>query len=132
MKLQRYIVEFGIGADMHGQNVTKAAQRAVKDAVSRSCLCGLFDIFDIKTPDAMHIHLKVGCPFPDRLDRKAVMSAVPFGSVDLEAVSGGLDVPGLHLPALGEGDSIVIAVAALTVLIDTSAFSSGKTEGSAP
>ena len=37
----RYIIEFGMGTDFHGQDVTKAACKAVKDAVSRSCLCGL-------------------------------------------------------------------------------------------
>ena len=41
--LQRYIVELGTGADLHGADMTKAARRAVKDAISRSCLCGLVD-----------------------------------------------------------------------------------------
>ena len=39
--LKRYIVEFGMGADLHGGDVTKAAVKAVKDATSRSCLCGM-------------------------------------------------------------------------------------------
>lgn len=43
---------------------------------------------------------------------------VPFGSVTVEAVAGGLTVKGLYLPALGEGDNIMVAVAALTVYID--------------
>jgi len=44
MTKKRFVVELGYGADLHGGDVTKAAQRAVKDAISRSCLCGLFDI----------------------------------------------------------------------------------------
>ncbi len=118
MGLERYIVEIGLGADLHGGDVTKAAQRAIKDAVSRSCLCGLFDILHLADPGKMHIAVKIGCPDPARLERDRVLEAVPFGSKTLEAVEGGLGVRGLALPALGAGDTIVIAVAALTVYVD--------------
>ncbi len=47
-----------------------------------------------------------------------VLKAVPFGSTKLEVVEGGLSVRGLHVPELGEGDTIVVAVAALTVYVD--------------
>jgi uncharacterized protein (TIGR02058 family) len=120
MALQRYIVEIGTGADLHGGDVTKAAQRAVKDAISRSCLCGLIDIFHLDSPDKMHVEIKIGCPAPDRLNRDEVLAAVPFGTKTLAAVEGGLTVRGLALPALGPGDTIVVAVAALTVSIDVS------------
>ena len=116
--LKRYIVEIGTGADLHGGDVTKAAQRAIKDAVSRSCLCGLVDILGIDNPNRMHIEVKIGCPNPGKLDGAKVLEAVPFGTKTLAAVEGGLGVRGLALPALGEGDTIVIAVAALTVYID--------------
>jgi len=119
VNLQRYIVEIGTGADLHGGDVTKAAQRAIKDAVSHSCLCGLFDIVGIKDPNQMHIQIKVACPYPEKLDHDQVTKAVPFGTTQLEAVQGGLAVRGLDLPELGEGDTIVVAVAALTVYINT-------------
>lgn len=32
--IKRYVVEFGYGVDLHGQDVNKAAQKAVKDAIS--------------------------------------------------------------------------------------------------
>lgn len=116
--LKRYVVEFGLGADLHGGDMTKAAQRAVKDAMSRSCLCGLFDIFGLDSPDQMHVEIKVGCPRPDLVDKTEIKQAVPFGTTSLQVVSGGLAVRGLELPALGEGDTIAIAVAALTVSVD--------------
>lgn len=119
MALQRFIVEIGTGADLHGGDVTKATQKAIKDAVSHSCLCGLFDIVGIKDPNQMHIYVKVACPDPEKLDREEVLKAVPFGSTELEVVPGGLSVRGLELPELGEGDTIVVVVAALTVYIDT-------------
>lgn len=119
MGRKRFIVEFGTGADLHGGDVTRAAQKAIKDAVSHSCLCGLVDIFGVKDPNEMHIEARVGCPYPERVDKDDVRKAIPFGTVNLEVVPGGLAVPGLSLPALGEGDEIVIAVAALTVYVDT-------------
>jgi uncharacterized protein (TIGR02058 family) len=118
MTRQRYIVEIGTGADLHGGDVTKAAQKAIKDAVSHSCLCGLFDILKIDNPNQMHIELKIACPYPEKVNREEVQRAVPFGTVNLEVVPGGLSVRGLHLPELGEGDTIVVAVASLTVYID--------------
>ena len=44
----RYIIEFGMGTDFHGQDVSKAAAKAVKDAVSRSCLCGLSEVLRLE------------------------------------------------------------------------------------
>jgi len=118
MRRERYIVEFGTGADLHGGDVTKAAQKAIKDAISHCCLCGLFDILHIQDPNRMDIEVKIGCPHPEKIDRLAVLSAVPFGKTQLEVVDGGLSVPGLTLPELGPGDTIVIAVAALTVYVN--------------
>jgi uncharacterized protein (TIGR02058 family) len=118
MGRKRFIIEMGSGADLHGEDVTKAAQRAVKDAISRSCLCGLSDIFGINNPNEMYIEARIGCPYPERLDKAEVIKMIPFGSVNLEVVPGGLTVPGLKLPMLGEGEQIVIVVAALTVFID--------------
>ena len=115
---KRYIVEIGTGADLHGGDVTKAAQRAVKDAISRSCLCGLFDILGIDSPNRMHVAIKLGCPHPEEIRKAEVLQMVPFGTKELEVVAGGLGVRGLNLPELGPGDTIVIAVAALTVYID--------------
>ena len=118
MNLKRYVIELGTGADLHGGDVTKAAQRAIRDAVSRSCLCGLMDIFQFKNPDQMHIRLKVACPHPEQLDREAVLAAVPFGQSELTVESGGMVTEGLDLPQLGPGDHIVVALASLTVLVD--------------
>ena len=118
MARKRYIVELGMGADLHGGNMTKAAQRAIQDAISKSCLCGLFDILGMNSPDRMHVEAKIGCPHPDSVDRDVLQQSVPFGSVSFEVVAGGLSVRGLNLPSLGEGDTIVIAVAALTVYVD--------------
>lgn len=118
MTRKRYIVEIGTGIDLHGGDVTNAAIKAIKDAVSHSCLCGLFDIVGITGPEQMHVEVKVACPYPEKINEQEVRKAVPFGSTSLEVAPGGLTVRGLSVPQLGEGDTIVVAVAALTVYID--------------
>jgi uncharacterized protein (TIGR02058 family) len=118
MALKRFVVELGMGSDLHGGDVTKAAQKAIKDAVSRSCLCGLLEIVGLTDPNQMCVDVRLGCPDPARLDREAVLKAVPFGAAKLEVVTGGLTVRGLSLPELGAGDTIVTVVAALTVSVE--------------
>lgn len=118
MNLKRYVIELGMGADLHGQDVTKAAQRAIRDAISRSCLCGLLDIFQFDHPDRMHIRLKVSCPYPEQLDQGKIKESVPFGEVSLTVEEGGMVTEGLELPIVAQGNQIVVALASLTVLVD--------------
>lgn len=115
--LKRYIVEFGMGADLHGGDVTKAAVKAVKDATSRSCLCGLEDILNID-PTKMQVHVKIGCTDPNMVDEQTVLNAIPVGKGSIEVVKGGLGIKGLEVPEFGEGSTIQIAIAALTVYVD--------------
>ncbi len=118
MAMKRFVVELGYGTDLHGGDVTKAASRAVKDAISRSCLCGLFEIVGMEDPGAMHVKVRIGCPKPGEVDGKKVLDQIPFGSKELEVVDGGLGAQGLEVPSLGCGDTIVVAVAALTVCVE--------------
>lgn len=118
MSYKRYIVEIGKGIDMHGGDVTNAACKAVKNAVSSSCLAGLFDICGMTDPNQMKVKVKIACPHPENVDKEKVLATVPFGSNEIEIVEGGLSVPGLYLPAIAEGSTIVAALAALTVYVD--------------
>lgn len=122
MAIKRYIVELGNGADLHGGDDTTASCRAVRDAISRSCLCGIIELLGIKDPNKMIIHALIGCPHPEEVDKAQVAEQIPFGTVEIEAVPGGLEPTGLHLDALGEGDKIVVANAALTVSLDEEDF----------
>ncbi|MDR1125442.1 MAG: Lin0512 family protein [Deltaproteobacteria bacterium] len=119
MAFKRYIVEFGMGADLHGRDVTKAAQRAVRDAISHGCLCGLYDILGLDGPKNLRIVLKIACPLPEELDRQAVLDSLPYyDDIELAVEPGGMMTKGIHHPSLGEGDDIVIALASLTVYVD--------------
>lgn len=120
MAYRRYLVEFGTGADLHGLDAAKAARKAVKDAISHCCLCGMEELLGLKDPaKAMKVQVRVGCPNPEQVPPQEIAGMIPFGTPEVEVVPGGLSVRGLAVPALGEGDSILIANAALTVWVDT-------------
>lgn len=113
----RYIIEFGMGADFHGQDVSKAAAKAVKDAVSHSCLCGLSEVLGLEQWDQnVKITVTVAVSRPEEVNLKEVADCLPIGAVTVKAVSGGLQVPGLYLPQFGDrDDSIEAALAAIEV-----------------
>lgn len=116
---KRYIIEFGTGADLHGMDVTKAAKKAVKDAISHGCLCGLVEILDIKDPKtSIKIDLLLASPYPDKINVEEVIKTVPVGKVSADVINGGLAVKGLSEKDFGEGDQIVLVNAALTVYVD--------------
>lgn len=119
MNQQRYIIEFGLGLDFHGQNINRAAQKAVKDAISRSCLCGLTEVLHLKNLDqVVRIQVTVAVSRPEEIDPKGIAGCLPIGTVEVRAVSGGLTVPGLYVPAFGDrDDSIEAALACVEVFV---------------
>ena len=118
MTLIRYITEMGMGADVHGRDYTKAAKRAVSDAIRHSSL-NFFRTLD-KSPDDMKITVRVGVAEPNKVDTDAVAAELPYGSVSVECVLGGLNVPAAsdHTPGSALGDTIVLANAAVIVCFD--------------
>ena len=116
---KRFIVEIGTGIDIHGENVTKAACRAVKDAVSRSCLCGLLEILELKNLEDVQVDIQVASPSPDQVDLEQVMAEVPIGRKSARAVEGGMTTQGLCVPQFApDCDQIVVANAAVSVFVN--------------
>ena len=119
MTRKRFVIELGYGADLHGEDMTKAAVRAVKDAVSRGCLCGILEICGRDRFQGVFVDARIGAPWPDKVDHAAVLAAIPIGVKSLEVVQGGMLTPGLEVPCFGPGVSnIVMACAVLTVSVD--------------
>ncbi len=119
MARKRFIVEIGTGIDIHGEDVTEAACRAVKDAVSRSCLCGLVEIIEVQDTSQVEIDVLVASPKPEEVDLEKVMKAVPIGKKTVQSVAGGMSAQGLCVPKFGpECDQIMVVNAALTVFIN--------------
>jgi uncharacterized protein (TIGR02058 family) len=116
--LKRFIVEIGTGIDLHGENVTKAACRAVKDAVSRSCLCGLLEILKLQKLDDVRVEILVASPRPQEVDLEQVMAEVPIGQKTARAVEGGLTAQGLCVAQFApKCDQIVVVNTAITVYV---------------
>ena len=118
--LKKFIVEFGLGTDFHGQDVTKAAKKAAKDAVSRSCLCGLEEVRGLTDfKEQVCIRATVAVTRPEEVRCEEVAEGFPGGTVEVVAVQGGLKCDGLCIPAFGDCDkSIEAAVAAVEVYVE--------------
>jgi uncharacterized protein (TIGR02058 family) len=98
----------GMGIDVHGGDYTKAAKRAVSDAIRHSSL-NFFSALD-KSPDDMHITVKLGVADPTAIDLEAVAKELPYGVVTVEPERGGLNVP-----AANGADLMVMVNAAILV-----------------
>ena len=108
MSLKRVILEMGTGNDLHGADYTKAALRAVEDALHHSSLSMIGSLgLDSKT---MQVEVTIGVQRPEKVDAAAVKASLPRGQATVKVVKGGLDVP-----AEGAHDLAVIASAALAV-----------------
>lgn len=116
---RRFIVEFGMGLDQHGQDPTRAACKAVKDAIANSCLAGVIEIARLSDVNDMHVEMHIACPYPERIDREKVLAALPFGEKQLFVAEGGMVAHGLFQPELGDAtDEALIANAAIIVWVD--------------
>ncbi|HEY6434704.1 MAG TPA: Lin0512 family protein [Acetobacteraceae bacterium] len=105
---RRVILELGSGNDLHGGDYTKAAIRAVQDAIRHSSLSIIRSLgLDART---MQVEVTIGVQRPECVDAEAVKSSLPHGTVTVRVVKGGLDVP----DETGT-DVAVIASAAISV-----------------
>jgi uncharacterized protein (TIGR02058 family) len=111
MAVKRVILEMGSGNDLHGGDYTKAAVRAVQDAIHHSSLTLIRTLgLDARS---MQVEVTIGVQRPDRVDAETVRAALPHGQVVVKVIKGGLDVPDEE-----SGDIAVIASAAVAVRMD--------------
>src|SRR5260370_26299258 len=91
MSLKRVITEYGSGNDLHGGDYTKAALRAVQDAIHHSSLSMIRSLgLDAKTQ--MFVEVTIGVQQPEKVDTEAVKASLPPGLVSVDAVKVRLDV----------------------------------------
>jgi uncharacterized protein (TIGR02058 family) len=111
MPLKRVILEMGTGNDLHGGDYTKAAVRALQDALHHSSMSFVRSLKLDR--EAMQVEVTIGVQHPEKVDAAQVKACVPHGEVKINVVKGGLDVPA------AEGhDLAVIASAAVAVRFD--------------
>ena len=108
MKPERIILELGAGASLHGGDYTKAALRAVDDAIHHSSLSFVRNLgLDAKK---MEVSVTIGVQKPELVDAEQVKAKLPHGRVTVNVVRGGLDVPDHE-----NNDITVLASAAVAV-----------------
>ena len=111
MPARRVILELGAGNDLHGGDYTKAAKRAVQDALHHSSLAMIRTLG--VDPKAVRVAVTIGVQRPDQVDTEAVKATLPLGAVTVSVVKGGLDVADDD-----RDDPAVIASAAIAVKLD--------------
>jgi uncharacterized protein (TIGR02058 family) len=96
---------------LHGADYTKAALRAVQDALHHSSLSFIRALKIDKTK--LDVAVTIGVQRPELVDLEKVKNSLPVGEVTVKAVKGGLDVADPE-----SNDSAVIASAAIAVRIE--------------
>ena len=111
MALHRAILEMGAGNDLHGGDYTKAAIRAVEDALHHSSLTFIRALKINK--DTLQVDVTIGVQKPEEVNIQRVKVTLPVGQISVQAVKGGLDIEDEIA-----GDVAVIASAAVEVRIE--------------
>jgi uncharacterized protein (TIGR02058 family) len=111
MALKQMVLQIGMGTDIRGGDYTKAAVRALRDALWHNSL-GVASALGL-SPDAMRVDVTIGVPHPELVDKNAVLAVLPHGTGTVNVVQGGLEIP--NEEATG---ATVLAHAAATVRLD--------------
>lgn len=84
-------IEIGMGVDLHGQNVTKAAVRAVQNAIHHNSMPGLRSVLPNHDINMMKVNVRLAVfTDMDKLDLAAVRAELPYGEVTFDVVEGGM------------------------------------------
>ena len=111
MTLKRIILEMGTGNDLYGEDYTKAARRAVHDALHHSSLT-LFGNLGLNRDD-MQVTVTIGVQKPEQVNVEAVAAEIPYGTVTVKVEVGGLNVVDEEA-----GTVTVIAAAGVAAFMD--------------
>ena len=114
MAKTRIALELGMGTSLRRHDYTKAACRAVEDALWHNSL-SIAETFGFEKTD-MLIEVEIGVQRPDAVDVDQVSAIFPYGNASVQVVEGGLDIAKPD----GKGRTI-IANAAVVVHFDMEA-----------
>src|ERR1700755_768483 len=90
MTKKRMVLEIGRGTDIRGADPTKAACRAVRDALWHNSLSIAPALG--RPLDAMIVDVHIGVPRPELFDRAEVAAVLPHGKGAVTVVEGGLEI----------------------------------------
>ncbi|MAW52688.1 MAG: hypothetical protein CME01_07660 [Geminicoccus sp.] len=101
-------LELGQGTSLRSGDYTRAAVRAVKDALWHNSL-NMTQAFGV-AKEAMIVDVEIAVQNPQAVDCAEIAAVFPYGQIDVVAKHGGLDVPKPD----GSGTTLV-ALAAVVV-----------------
>ena len=104
-------MEMGTGNDLYGEDYTKAACRAVDDAIHHSSLT-LFRSLGFDHAD-MDVRVTIAVQQPKKVNIAVVASKMPRGNPTVQVVHGGLDIVDVD-----NDKRSVIATAAVEAYLD--------------
>jgi uncharacterized protein (TIGR02058 family) len=108
MALKRMVLEIGMGTDIRGGDDTKAAVRALRDALWHNSL-SVAAALGLDT-DSMKVEVTIGTPHPERVDKAQVLEVLPHGTGTVTVVQGGLEIPnddGTNVTLLAHAAAVV-------------------------
>lgn len=111
-------IETGMGIDVHGQDITRAAVRAVQNAIHFNSMPGIRSVLPNNSLDNMCVNVKLAVPCEkENLNIEAVKAALPYGKVTVEVMDGGMSTTsGIVLDDKGDkNDLMYIVVASIEV-----------------
>ena len=111
MTWKRVVLQIGMGTDIRGTDCTKAAVRALRDALWHNSL-SVADALGMPA-DSMRVEVTIGVPHPEQVDKGEVLAVLPHGNGNVKVVEGGLEIPND-----AGTDSTLIAHAAAVVRLD--------------
>jgi uncharacterized protein (TIGR02058 family) len=85
------VLQIGMGTDIRGADHTKAAVRALRDALWHNAL-SVAEAVGVPV-DSMQVEVTIGVPRPDQVDKEAVLAVLPHGTGTVRVVEGGLEIP---------------------------------------
>ena len=122
LNYRQYIVEIGSGIDLHGEDETKAAQRAVRDAIGHASMVGLGKLFKVESfkeiDEGLLVDVTIATPNPEKVDGDSVLSTLPEGRRRITIVKGGIKFPTPKTPDEVRTHGIVVTNAVIVVLVD--------------
>ena len=118
--MRTFVVELGTGVDLHGQDPTKAAVRAVRNAFQHVSLPGLRQVAGIEDMSTVVVDVSLGVP-PETgdVDVERIKAQFPLGTVNVTVQPGGLlPVGEAFRPEFGDRiDAILMVNAAIVVRV---------------
>ena len=90
MSYKRMVVEMGMGTDLQGGDYTKAAVRALRDALWHNSL-SVAPAFGLPK-ESMRVEVSIGVAKPDLVNTADVIADLPYGQASVDVVEGGLDI----------------------------------------